>query len=217
VAKKRTTRKLGAILSADMVGYSRLMGADEEGTIARQKAHRNELIDPTIAMHHGRIVKTTGDGMLVEFTSAVDAVKCAAEIQRGMAKREAKAADNKHIAYRIGINAGDIVIDGDNIVGDGVNITTRLEPLAEPRDICISRNVFDRVKQKLDFEYEGLSEQKLKNIAKRLQAFHVWSKHAHTKPDIEIRSDKVNRSDNNQSPVKRTQYFSAGIVSWRAS
>ena len=121
-----------------MVGYSRLMGADEAGTIARQKAHRRDLIDPKITEHNGRIVKTTGDGLLVEFASAVDAVRCAIEVQRAMTAREAEVAENRRIAYRVGINLGDIVIDGDDILGDGVNVAARLEGLAEPGGIRIS-------------------------------------------------------------------------------
>ncbi len=123
-------RRLAAILAADMVGYSRLMEADERGTIARQKAHRAELIDPKIIEHHGRIVKTTGDGMLVEFASVVDAVECAVAIQRAMLEREAEVPNDRRIRYRVGINLGDIIVDGDDILGDGVNIAARLEAMA---------------------------------------------------------------------------------------
>ena len=143
-------RRLAAILLTDMVGYSRLMGVDEEGTIARQKAHREELIDPKIALHGGRIVKTTGDGVLVEFPSVVDAVKCAVEVQQAMAGSEADIPEERRIHYRIGINLGDIVIDGDDILGDGVNVAARLEGLANAGGICISGNVHDQVKNKLD-------------------------------------------------------------------
>ncbi len=125
-------RRLAAILAADMVGYSRLIEADETGTIARKKAHRAELVDPEIGAHGGRIVKTTGDGMLVEFGSVVDATECAVAIQRAMAEREAEVGEERRIQYRVGINLGDIVIDGDDILGDGVNIAARLEGLAEP-------------------------------------------------------------------------------------
>ena len=130
-------RRLAAILVADMVGYSRLMEADEAGTIARQKAHRAELIDPKFAEHHGRIVKTTGDGLLVEFTSAVDAVLCAVAVQRGISNRETGESESRRIQYRVGINVGDIVIDGDDILGDGVNIAARLQEIAEPGGITI--------------------------------------------------------------------------------
>src|SRR5438477_4095211 len=132
-------RRLAAILAADVAGYSRLMGADEEGTLERHKAHRREFVDPKIKEHRGRIVKTTGDGTLVEFPSVVDAVRCAVEIQRAMVDRNAKTSEDKRIAFRTGINLGDVIIDGDDIYGDGVNIAARLEALAEPGGICISR------------------------------------------------------------------------------
>ena len=132
VAKDKVTRRLAAIFAADMVGYSRLMEADEEGTIARQKAHRSALINPKIAEHDGRIVKLMGDGMLAEFASVVDAVRCAVEMQKAMAEREADVPDDRRIQYRVGVNLGDIVIDGDDILGDGVNVAARLEGLAEP-------------------------------------------------------------------------------------
>ena len=145
------SRRLAAIIAADVAGYSRLMGADEEGTLQRLRAHRRELVDPKIREHHGRIVKTTGDGMLVEFSSVVDAVRCAAEIQRSMVDRNAEIPEDKRIALRIGVNLGDVIIDGDDIYGDGVNIAARLEALAEPGGICVSRVVRDQVRDKLDF------------------------------------------------------------------
>jgi adenylate cyclase len=136
--KQPVERRLAAILAADVAGYSRLMGADEEGTLDRLKAHRRELVDPKIKEHRGRIVKTTGDGMLVEFSSVVDAVRCAVEIQRGMADRNADTAEDERLAFRIGVNLGDIIVDGDDIYGDGVNIAARLEALAEPGGICVA-------------------------------------------------------------------------------
>ena len=150
MAEERVQRRLAAILAADMVGYSRLIGVDEAGTIARLKTHRKELIDPKIAEHGGRIVKTTGDGVLVEFASAVDAVLCAVEIQRAMGVREAEVPKDRRIAYRVGINLGEIVIDGEDILGDGVNVAARLEGLAEPGGIRVSDVVFKNVKGKLD-------------------------------------------------------------------
>src|SRR5439155_17498829 len=129
-----STRRLAAILAADVAGYSRLMGADEEGTHERLKAVHRQLVDPKIAEHHGRIVKTTGDGMLVEFASVVDAMRCAAEVQRGMIDREPEAADARQIRYRIGVNLGDIIAEADDIFGDGVNVAARLEALAEPAE-----------------------------------------------------------------------------------
>jgi adenylate cyclase len=137
------TRRLAAILAADVVGYSWLMGADEEGTLVRLKALRRQLVDPKIKEHRGRMVKTTGDGVLVEFASVVDAVRCAAEIQRVMVDRETEIAEDRAIRFRIGINLGDIIADGGDIFGDGVNVAARLEALAEPGGICISRVVRD--------------------------------------------------------------------------
>src|SRR5215472_15005640 len=134
-----TVRRLAAILAADVAGYSRLMGADEEGTLERLKAHRRQLVDPKIREHRGRIVKITGDGMLVEFPSVVDTVRCAVEIQRAMIDRSAEIPENQRITFRIGVNLGDVIIDGDDIYGDGVNIAARLEALAQPGGICISR------------------------------------------------------------------------------
>ena len=136
-------RRLAAILAADVVGYSRLMGTDEVGTLTSLKSHRRELVDPTIAEHHGRIVKTTGDGMLVEFASVVDAVSCAVYVQRSMVRRNAAVPGEKQVIFRIGINIGDIIIDGDDIFGDGVNIAARLETLCEPGGVCISRAAND--------------------------------------------------------------------------
>src|SRR5205807_1880047 len=138
---ERVERRLTAILAADVAGYSRLMGADEEGTLAQLKAHRQALVDPKITEHRGRIVKTTGDGILVEFASVVDAVRCAVEVQRGMVERNNAVPPEKRIDFRIGINVGDIIIDGGDIFGDGVNVAARLEGLAEPGGICVSGRV----------------------------------------------------------------------------
>jgi adenylate cyclase len=139
------TRRLAAILAADVAGYSRLMGVDEEGTLDRLKAHRRQLVDPKIREHRGRIVKTTGDGVLVEFASVVDAVRCAAELQRAMGDRDTDVLKDRRIRFRIGVNLGDIIADGDNIFGDGVNVAARLEALAETGGICISRMVRDQI------------------------------------------------------------------------
>ena len=163
-------RRLAAILAADVAGYSRLMGADEEGTLGRLKAHRRELFDPKIRGHRGRIVKTTGDGMLVEFASVVDAVRCAVELQRGMLDREAEIAEDRRIRFRIGINLGDIIADGDDIFGDGVNVAARLEALSEPGGLCISRVVRNQVRDKLPYEFEDIGEQVVKNIARPIRA-----------------------------------------------
>ena len=173
MAEARVERRLAAIMAGDIVGYSRLMGADEEGTLRQLKAHRKELIDPKIAEHRGRIVKTTGDGMLVEFVSVVDAVRYAVDIQRGMAERNAKVALDRRIEFRIGINVGDIISDENDIYGDGVNVAARLEALAEPGGILVSRNVHDQVRDKLSFGFEDLGEQTVKNIARPIGVHRV--------------------------------------------
>ena len=144
-----STRRLAAILAADVAGYSRLMGADEEGTHERLKAHLRELVDPKIEEHRGRIVKNTGDGFLAEFASVVDAVRCAVEVQRGMIDREIWVPGDRRIRFRIGINLGDVIVEDDDIFGDGVNVAARLEALAEPGGICISRVVRDQIRDKL--------------------------------------------------------------------
>jgi class 3 adenylate cyclase len=163
----RVDRRLAAILAADIAGYSRLMGADEEGTLRQLKMHRKELVDRKITEHRGRIVKTTGDGMLVEFVSVVDAVRCAVDIQRRMLERNAEVAPDKRIQFRVGINVGDIISDENDIYGDGVNVAARLEGLAEPGGICVSRIVHEQVCDKLDFSFEDMGEQQVKNIARR--------------------------------------------------
>ncbi len=173
MASERVERRLAAIFVADLVGYSRLVGADEEGTIARLGALREELIDPCIDKHHGRIVKTTGDGLLVEFASAVDAVRCTVEFQRALAEREADQPEDLRIAVRIGINVGDIVIEGDDILGDGVNVAARLESLAEPGGICISRSARDQVRDRLEISLKDLGEIEVKNIARPVRVFRV--------------------------------------------
>ena len=143
MATTTATRRLAAILAADVVGYSRLMGADEEGTHERFKAHLVELVDPKIREHHGRIVKTTGDGVLAEFASVVDAVRCAGEIQRARADRDLDLAEERRLRFRIGVNLGDVIVDGGDIFGDGVNIAARLQALAQPGTVCISHTVYE--------------------------------------------------------------------------
>ena len=171
MAVERVQRRLAAIFAADMVGYSRLMEADEEGTIARQKTHRKELIDPKIAEYHGRIVKLMGDGMLVEFASVVEAVRCAVEVQQAMVVREADVPEERRIRYRVGVNLGDIVIDGDDILGEGVNVAARLEGLAVPGGVCISDVVHQSVAGKIDIAFEDLGEQQVKNIKRPIRAY----------------------------------------------
>src|SRR6266851_1908624 len=156
MGQPRTERKLAAILAADVVGYSRLMGVGEEGTLAQLRGHRRALIDPKIREHHGRIVKTTGDGMLVEFASVVDAVRCAVEVQRGMAERNAGVPPERRIEFR-----------------DGINLAARLEALAEPGGICVGRAARDQVRDKLGFTFEDIGEQAVKNIARPIHAYRV--------------------------------------------
>ncbi len=174
-------RRLAAIMVADVVGYSRLIRVDEEGTIAALQALRADLIDPKIAEHHGRIVKLMGDGMLAEFASVVDAVRAGVEIQQALAERNADLPENKRIEFRIGINLGDVVIDGDDIYGDGVNIAARLEGLADAGGICISGAVHDQVKNRLGLTFEDLGEREVKNIDEPVQAWR-WSRGAPAEP-----------------------------------
>jgi len=171
--EERVDRRLAAIMAADIAAYSRLMGTDEEGTLRQLKGHRKELVDPKITGHRGRIVKTTGDGVLVEFVSVVDAVRCAVDIQRGMLDRNSKVPTEKRIQFRIGINVGDIIIDGDDIYGDGVNVASRLEALADPGGIMVSRTVYDQVCDKLSFGFEDMGEQSVKNIARPIGVHRV--------------------------------------------
>ena len=173
MAQPRVERRLAAILAADVAGYSRLMGVDEEGTLATLKAYRRQLIDPKITEHHGRMVKTTGDGALVEFASAVDAVRCAMEIQRAMAERSADIPEDRRIEFRIGINVGDVIVDDSDIYGDGVNIAARLETLATPGSICLSDNAYQQIKGKLALEVSDMGEQQLKNIAWPIRVYRV--------------------------------------------
>ena len=169
-------RRLAAILAADVAGYSGLMGADEVGTLNALKEHRRERIDPTVARHNGRIFKTTGDGLLVEFASVVDAVSCAVAIQRAMLAFNAGIHTDRQIVLRIGINVGDIIIDGDDVFGDGVNVAARLEALCEPGGVCISRYANEQVRDKLSLTFADLGEQTVKNIARAIGVFGLAAK-----------------------------------------
>src|SRR5271165_5657206 len=220
-----STRRLAAILAADVAGYSRLMGADEEGTHERLKAHLRELIDPKIEENRGHIVKNTGDGMLAEFASVVDAVRCAAEIQRAMIDREPQVSDDRRIKFRVGVNLGDVIADGGDIFGDGVNVAARLEALAEPGGICISRTVRDQIRDKLAYHFEDLGEQSVKNIARPARVYALRPEAvadlpaARVPPAISISQPAVaprlsivvlpfaNLSDNREQ-----QYFADGIT-----
>src|SRR5215469_11955221 len=168
-----SVRRLTAILAADVAGYSRLMGADEEGTHERLKGHLRELVNPKIGEHHGRIVKNTGDGFLAEFASVLDAVRCAAEVQRGILDRNADTPEDERILFRIGVNLGDVIVEPEDIFGDGVNIAARIEALAEPGGICISRVVRDQIRDKLPYSFDDIGEQSVKNIAHPVHVFRV--------------------------------------------
>ena len=169
MTEENTERRITAILSADVVGYSRLMGEDEAATLAALKADRKELFEPKAAQYRGRTVKLMGDGVLMEFASVVDAVRFAVEVQCAMRERNAKISEERQIIYRVGINVGDIIVEGDDIYGDGVNIAARLESLAEPGGICIRRNVRNQVRDKLDLHFEDLGEVEVKNIARPIR------------------------------------------------
>jgi len=171
LATQRVERRLAAILAADVAGYSRLIGSDEEDTLARLNAHRRELIDPKIGEHRGRIVKTTGDGILIEFPSVIEAVSCAVAVQQAMAERNAGTPQDRRITFRIGVNLGDIIIEDGDIHGDGVNIAARLESIAQAGGICISEDAFRQVRGKVDAEFDDLGEQSLKNIARSLRVY----------------------------------------------
>src|ERR1700759_3121232 len=173
LSDERVDRRLAAVLAGDIAGYSRLMGRDEEGTLAQLKVLRKTIVDPTIAAHHGRIVKTTGDGMLVEFASAVDATRAAVELQRAMADRPCDIPPELRIEFRIGIHVGDIIFDDDDIFGDGVNIAARLEGIAEPGGVCISDDAYRQVRGKVDIAFDDIGEQTLKNIAEPMRAWHM--------------------------------------------
>src|SRR3954469_18320935 len=182
-----STRRLAAILAADVAGYSRLMGADEEGTHERLKAHLGQLVEPKIKEHRGRTVKNTGDGFLSEFTSVVDAVRCAVEIQHGMMERERDVPDERRIAFRIGINLGDVIIEEHDIFGDGVNVAARLEALAEPGSICVSSIAHDQVRDKLDLVFEDLGDHQLKNILRPVRTYRVLASRTHRSITLETR------------------------------
>jgi TolB-like protein len=171
--ESRTARRLAAILAADVASYSRLMGADEEGTLAALKGHRRELIDPLVAQHQGRVVKTTGDGLLIEFASIVDAVRCAVVMQQGMEDRNANVNESQRIRFRVGINVGDVIVEDDDIFGDGVNVAARLEALAQPGEICVSATVREHVGVKLPIGFVDLGEHSVKNIARPVHVYRI--------------------------------------------
>jgi adenylate cyclase len=177
MAGQRAERRLAAILAGDVAGYSKLMGADEEGTLTRLNLHRREFLEPKIAEHRGRIVKRTGDGVLIEFASAVEATRCAVEIQRGMIGRNEEVPADRRIEFRIGVHAGDIIVEEGDIFGDGVNIAARLESIAEAGGVSISEDVWRQVQGKVDAIFVDTGEQNLKNIARRVRVYRVELNH----------------------------------------
>ncbi len=227
MTEQRAERRLAAILAVDVAGYSRLMGTDEEGTLAALRAIRRELGDPKIKEHRGRIVKTTGDGLLVEFASVVDAVRCAVDVQREMALRNANTPPERRIEFRIGINLGDIIVEDGDIFGDGVNIAARLEALAEPGGICASRVVRDQVRDKLDFFFEDTGEQQVKNIARPVRTHRILLGPTTEIAAVEARPDEPARPPPRAAPRKPSiavlpfanmsgdaeqEYFSEGVT-----
>jgi adenylate cyclase len=216
-----TTRRLAAILAADVAGYSRLMGADEEGTHERLHAHLAELIHPRIAEHRGRVVKNTGDGLLAEFASVVDAVRCAVEMQRGMAERNTGVAANERIEFRVGVNLGDVIAEGDDIFGDGVNVAARLEGLAAPGGVCVSGTVRDHVGDRLPYGFKDIGEQSVKNIA---QPVRVYALRPEATVDLPASGAQLPRAQRRRPPAVVTARLIAGlavvvivlaIIAWR--
>ena len=214
MAEGRMARRLVAILAADVVGYSRLMGADEEGTLAALKAVRSEVVDRMIGEYQGRIVKTMGDGLLVEFASAVEAVRCALEVQRAVDQRNVDVAEDRRIAFRIGINVGDIIIDHGDVFGDGVNIAARLEPLAEPGGICLSDNAYQQVRGKLPLEVTDMGERQLKNIAEPVRVHGIGPTSAPPRPALPLpdRPSIAVLPFQNMSGDHSQDYFADGMV-----
>jgi adenylate cyclase len=217
----RVERRLAAILAADVAEYSRLMGVDEEGTLTALKAHRRELIDPLLIQHHGRIFKTTGDGILIEFASVIDAVRCAVVIQQGMEERNASVAQRQRIIFRIGINLGDIIVEEGDIFGDGVNVAARLEALARPGEVYVSASVREQVGEKLPIGFADMGEHKVKNIARPIHVYKIekgvdpsaTATHS-TKPSLALpdRPSIAVLPFQNMSGDREQDYFCDGVV-----
>jgi adenylate cyclase len=210
-----TTRRLTVILAADVAGYSRLMGADEEGTHERLKVHFKQLINPKIDAHRGRIVKTTGDGLLVEFASVVDAVRCAVEVQLGMAERNVAVSTAERIEFRVGINLGDVIVEGDDIFGEGVNIAARLEGLADPGSVFISNTVHDQVRDRLPLGFDDLGERQVKNIARPVRVYRVTPQEksaAKPAPPLPDKPSIAVVPFQNMSGDPEQEYFADGMV-----
>jgi len=219
---QRVERRLAAILAADVAGYSRLMGEDEAGTLARLRHHRRDLIDPKVAEHKGRIVKTTGDGILIEFPSVVEAVACAVAVQQGMGERNKERPEHQRIVFRVGINLGDVIVEDGDIHGDGVNVAARLEGIAGPGEICVSGIVRDQVQGRLDCAFDDLGEQALKNIARPIRAYRVGATTGQNAsglaPTVRSTSPLPDKPSiavlpfQNMSGEPQQEYFADGIV-----
>ena len=225
MAEERVQRRLAAILSADVVGHSRLMGEDEGATLSALKSHRRDLIDPTVAQYSGRVVKLMGDGILIEFPSVVEAVECAIEMQQGLAERNRAAPDSRGVVFRVGINVGDVIIEDDDIYGDGVNLAARIQGLADPEGICVSRTARDQIRDKLDISLEDLGEHEVKNIARPVRVFRVPVDSSETPPGGQADgAEKASTSDSrirpsiavlpfeNMSSDPEQEFFSDGLT-----
>ena len=213
---ERAQRRLAAILAADVVGYSRLMQLDEAGTLAALKTRRADVLKPAVAKHRGRIVKFMGDGVLVEFASAVDAVECAVQLQQGMESANADLPEDRRIRLRIGVNLGDVIVEGSDLYGDGVNIAARLEALADPGSVIVSRTVFNHVRGKVKLGFDDLGEQQLKNIAEPMRIYRLQphGEAVMTRPTLTL-PDKPSiavLSFENMSGDPEQEYFADGIV-----
>jgi adenylate cyclase len=212
VQEPRVERRLAAILASDVAGYSRLMGADEVGTLRALQAHRKELIDPLMAAYHGRIVKTTGDGIMAEFASAVDAIGFAVAVQRGMVRRNANVPDNRRVVFRTGINVGDIIVEDNDIYGDGVNIAARLEALAEPGGICISEDVYRQVRDKLPYEFADRGEQMVKNIVRPVRVYAFDAAAVLALPEIPASTERSTLDSTRAQGWRRVWPAATGLV-----
>ena len=214
MTEQRIQRRLAAILAADVAGYSRLMGRDEEGTHSALKVHLMELVEPCIAEHVGRVVKRTGDGLLAEFASVVDATRCAIAVQTGMHERNASVPTDARIEFRIGVNVGDIIIDTDDIYGDGVNIAARLEALAEPGGVCVSGDAYRYIRNRLDLSVADLGEQRLKNIDEPVSVYSLRLNRdtARMSPSLPDKPSVAVLPFQNLSGDPEQEYFADGVV-----